>query len=510
MNSTPWPPRESPGTAVTAPALSASFTDVFGLRHSGIFPSGREPSIATLRAWTKCRRIPAHKVGHFVYYDPAEVAAHIRSKLKLPADEFAIATVRHSAAVRKVQPLPPLRWSPRSRPCKISEFRNPSGAIVFCVYANLDGVRVRRNFRTRAEAEIERQRLEIQRLDLSHQFRAVLTRLSAEQVREAEAAFRLLEDRLEHPQPLLFYLEQALARQITPGFRTQLKEAVAAYLVAKTREHERAVLSVAQLGTITRAMKALCSFFPDQPVSQFTGEQLLPFLDQGEPTLKTYNNRRSLVFNFFKHAVRHGWSAENPVEKTPYYRVHHRRGSAQTMTADRAAALMAFLETYAGGALVPYFALCLFAGVRPCFKTGEISKLRPESVRLDTGAIHIEPDVSKVKMKRVVTLQPNLAAWLSAYPLSRYPIRPLNLPHLHRAVFTKFVLSHDILRHTFISMFVAKFRSVGEAALQAGNSEDVIRKFYLDLKSPAEGERFFAIVPQCRPKIAGVERTGDC
>ena len=45
-------------------------------------------------------------------------------------------------------------------------------------------------------------------------------------------------------------------------------------------------------------------------------------------------------------------------------------------------------------------------------------------------------------------------------------------------------------------MFVAKFRSIGEAALQAGNSESIIRKHYLDLKSPAEAEQFFGILPQ--------------
>lgn len=42
------------------------------------------------------------------------------------------------------------------------------------------------------------------------------------------------------------------------------------------------------------------------------------------------------------------------------------------------------------------------------------------------------------------------------------------------------------MRHTFISKLVAKFRSIGEAALQAGNSETIIRKHYLDLKD-AEG-----------------------
>lgn len=57
----------------------------------------------------------------------------------------------------------------------------------------------------------------------------------------------------------------------------------------------------------------------------------------------------------------------------------------------------------------------------------------------------------------------------------------------------------DILQHTFIAMFVGKFRSVGEAALQAGNSEDVIRKFYLALKSKKEGERFFSILPKQHP-----------
>ena len=57
-------------------------------------------------------------------------------------------------------------------------------------------------------------------------------------------------------------------------------------------------------------------------------------------------------------------------------------------------------------------------------------------------------------------------------------------------------IAHDVLRHTFISMFVGKYRSMGEAALQAGNSESIIRKHYLDLKSTAEAEQFFGILPQ--------------
>ena len=68
----------------------------------------------------------------------------------------------------------------------------------------------------------------------------------------------------------------------------------------------------------------------------------------------------------------------------------------------------------------------------------------------------------------------------------------------------KFRLTHDVLRHTFISMFVAKFRSLGEAALQAGNSESIIRKHYLDLKTTQEAEEFFGILPK---KGAAADKT---
>jgi hypothetical protein len=65
--------------------IASQLTDIVGLRLCGIFPAGKEPSIRTLREWTKLRRIPCHRVGHFIYYDPVEVAVHIRTRLKVPA-----------------------------------------------------------------------------------------------------------------------------------------------------------------------------------------------------------------------------------------------------------------------------------------------------------------------------------------------------------------------------------------------------------------------------------------
>jgi hypothetical protein len=72
---------ETPST----PAIGSQLTDIVGLRLCGIFPTGKEPSIRTLREWTKLRRIPHHRSGHFIYYDPNEVGMHIRCKLLVPA-----------------------------------------------------------------------------------------------------------------------------------------------------------------------------------------------------------------------------------------------------------------------------------------------------------------------------------------------------------------------------------------------------------------------------------------
>jgi integrase len=212
--------------------------------------------------------------------------------------------------------------------------------------------------------------------------------------------------------------------------------------------------------------------------------------------MKTYNNRRGIVSTFFKYAFQRGWVVENPIPKVPHHRIRRRRGTALTLTAIQARDFMAEMEKLEDGRWVPFFALGLFAGIRPSVPDGEIARLQSEDIRLDTGVISISARVSKVREPRKVIIQPNLAAWLRAYPLETFPIVVPNHYRRHAAITKKFGLSHDVLRHTFISMFVAKFRSMGEAALQAGNSESIIRKHYLDLKTTAEAEDFWSIMPQ--------------
>lgn len=376
----------------------------------------------------------------------------------------------------------------------VTRFENRNGVTSWRVAGWLHGVRVRRNFKSREEAAAVKATLEIRALQAAAGLRAVATVLTEAQVREAEAVFRRLDG---HSRSLSCYVDFALANYREPEKQKPLAEAVTEYVAAKKHELEQDHISRPQFARIGWDLKRLVEFSPKRSVAELTVANLIGFLESGRPGLKTYNNRRGILSTFFKYAFHRGWMAENPILKVPHHRIRRKRGVAQTFPAAQARELMEYFETFEGGRWVPYFALCLFAGIRPGVPHGEITKLKPEAVMLDHGVIHISAEVSKVREPRKVVIQPNLAAWLRAYPLDRFPIVVGNFKRRREKFRAKFRLTHDVLRHTFISMFVAKFRSIGEAALQAGNSEAIIRKHYLDLKTKEEAEQFFGIMPQC-------------
>ena len=382
----------------------------------------------------------------------------------------------------------------------VSRFENRNGAISWRVTGWLHGLRIRRNYKTREEAAAEKSVLEIKALQAAAGLRAVATVLTDDQVREAEAVFRRLSGK---PHPLSFYVDFALSSYREPEHQKPLSAAISEYVSTKTHEFEQKHISLPQIARIRWDLRRLQDHFRGKAVAELTVASLVTFLELGKPSLKTYNNRRGIVSTFLKFCYLRGWIAENPVQRIPQHRIRQHRGLAHTFTAGQARQFMDFIEGLEGGRFVPYYALCLFAGIRPGVPGGEITKLRPEAVDLDAGVINVSAEASKVREPRKVEIQPNLAAWLQAYPLKRFPIVVGNFQKRRAKFAGRFNLTHDVLRHTFISMFVAKFRSVGEAALQAGNSEGIIRRHYLDLKSKEEAEDFWGILPQ-RAVPAGV------
>jgi hypothetical protein len=155
------------------------------------------------------------------------------------------------------------------------------------------------------------------------------------------------------------------------------------------------------------------------------------------------------------------------------------------------------VESFHDGKLGRYFALALFAGIRPGTE-GELYKLakhpdRDRLIDLKRGIVSIPPEVSKTRKKRQIVIRPALRAWLEA---TEPEIIPTNADRLLREMRKRHGLTHDILRHSFISFHVAAFRSVGDAAIEAGNTEAVIKEHYLKIASAAQGKAFWRIAPK--------------
>ena len=396
---------------------------------------------------------------------------------------------------------------------KISPFTNPSGGKAYRVSGTLDGKSIRKNFKTRSDAVAYRQELEIQFLQGESEGQTVWTTLTHDQNRDAIAAVNLLKES-NSTKSLTFAVKYFLDHYKEAAETMAVEAAVEEYTDERSREFERGIISRRQERAISIEMNNLKDYFAGRIVGEIRGDELREYLDKTRgrskavPSLKTWNNRRGYLSTFFKYCLAKKYVAENPILDVPQFKVKKARGTAATLSAAEAKEFMYWLETYRGkqnkdgswwgrpGCMVPYFALTLFAGIRPDFKDGEIGKLRPQDIRFDTDVILIEPEISKVNEKRTIKLQPNLRRWLEKYPIRDYPIIPRRMRDLLVDVRKGRNLPYDVMRHTFISMTVGAFRSVGDTALQAGNSEAVSRKHYLDLKSVDEADEFWKIVPK--------------
>lgn len=220
---------------------------------------------------------------------------------------------------------------------------------------------------------------------------------------------------------------------------------------------------------------------------------------------KTWNNFRADIHSFCAWCgdAQRRWIGDNPATPIQKYKVS--RGVPDSLSVAQSEALMQHVATFEGGKLVHYFALALFAGLRTG-EDGELHKLakhpdKAKLIDLKNDVIHVQPEISKTGHYRQVKIRPNLRRWLLDYPAA---ILPVNHSRLVKAVRAKFQLSHDVLRHTFFSMYIAAFNSIGRAALEGGNTEGIIRRHYLNLSNMDEGKRFWEIEPPKGKKIINI------
>ncbi|MCU0792167.1 MAG: site-specific integrase [Opitutaceae bacterium] len=366
------------------------------------------------------------------------------------------------------------------------------------VEGRIAGVRVRKFFPNREEAEGYRQLKEVEALNGGHELRASVTHLTADQLRQAEAAFRRLGEK-----PLLAAVDWYLDTYRDTLTKKTVKEAYPGFLDSIRDEVRQSTID-----DYTSSLKAFGEFTDKRSLPEIRGDDVEAFLTKRGLKKKSWNNTRADLHAFFAWAEKapRKWITSNPVAEVKTITLT--RGLPEIISVRTARDLMSFVATYRGqgkepkpaGFLVPYFSLALFAGIRPAINEGEIIRLGrlknlAAVIDLKNRVIRITPEIAKTKDIRQVTIQPNLESWLRAYPGDKFPITPPSLFDEVSFVRKKFALGHDVLRHTFITMHVTKFRSMGDTALQSGNSEKMIKKHYLNIANPDDADAFWSIVP---------------
>jgi hypothetical protein len=405
------------------------------------------------------------------------------------------------ATPRKRSPLKPKRKTATG--LTLREIQSTKGRVKYSAFLvqgwSENGKRQRRQFKTEAEA---RRFISDKQVALLNDvpIHTVITRLTPEQIAQAESAFSRLAGRATLDEAISHFL----AKAAPPEKAVELRPALRDFLIAKEGQGLRQQ-SLDQLeSTLTR----FCTYAEGRGINHVhdadsaTVEQFLRSLRAKDgverATPKTWNNYRADLSTFFSWCrdPRRRWILANPCEGVTKVKLDG-IGEPDRLTIAQAARLMRDAQTSHGGKLARYFALALFAGIRPGPK-GELYKLakhpeRDRLIDLKMGIITIPPEVSKTRQKRQIVIRPALRAWLEA---TAPEILPTNADRNLKQMRKRHALTHDILRHSFISFHVGAFRSIGDAALEAGNSESVIKAHYLNLATSAQGKAFWRIAPK--------------
>lgn len=372
-----------------------------------------------------------------------------------------------------------------------------------------DGKWKRKQFKTQADAErfVALKRIEVENEGIAQ--RMVLSPLDDSQLEEAKQAFDALGGTYKLSEAVSYFLKHHRA----PDYEIRLEDALKRYLEAKEKEGTRPRTLAAIKSVVTQFIVA-----SDYPwTHEVNSTHALSFLEglrskDGETraTRKTWNNYRNDLHAFFswcgeeEKATNRPYIFNNPLETVRKYtgaQVREEQSSKPNTTpAQELERLLCVLLRWKEGALLRYYALAYFAGIRP-EELKRLSDREDELINLETRTINIPANISKTRHERNVTISENLAAWLEIAPK---PIIPANFDKLSKKIRKHFALTHDEPRHSFISFHVAVNHSVGKAALEAGNSESIVKKHYLRLHTFEQGEHFWSLVPS--PQGRGVTR----
>jgi integrase len=226
-------------------------------------------------------------------------------------------------------------------------------------------------------------------------------------------------------------------------------------------------------------------------VAEISAKEVDAWLFSLKNSAQSRDKHRRLLHNFFGYCAGRGYCDENPVSRASKVKVIRKAPGILT-PADTAAVLAA-----AAAEIVPALAIGFFAGLR----TAEIARLDWNQIDLKRGFIEVTAENAKSSQRRLVTITPNLKAWLEPHTQLSGPVRLSEMRHKDRFDIARadsgIKWPPNACRHSFASYHLAMNQDAAATALQLGHANTaVLFQHYRELARPEDAKAYFAITPE--------------
>jgi integrase len=231
--------------------------------------------------------------------------------------------------------------------------------------------------------------------------------------------------------------------------------------------------------------------FGERLIAEITPEELDTWLRDLPYSPKSRLNFRQHVGVLFSYAKRRRMISENPIEFTARPKLIDK--PPEIFTVDELTALLQAAQRTEPD-VVPMLAIGAFAGLRE----SEIHQLDFSEVNLARGLIEVKAAKAKSAKRRLVPIQPNLAAWLLHFSGMTGSVVPEfargKLARVRKAAEINW--KHNALRHSFASYRFAATNNASTVAAELGHSTaHLLYNTYRELVQPDEAARYWKIAP---------------
>lgn len=303
--------------------------------------------------------------------------------------------------------------------------------------------------------------------------------LTMEQQREAAIAYSMLPTGTTLTQCVQAYLD-ALAK--TPTTKQDLTSLANAFIGERQKDLRKNTLD-----NYRRVLNHTLEQF--DTLAEITTEAVRTWVNTQTP----HNKNRTLraLSAFFSWLIERDYATSNPIANIKLAKVD--APARQVLSIEETKKLLA-TAIEKDKRLIPYLALCLFAGLRP----DECKQLTP--AHFTKEYIRIDESIAKTHSARTVPIHNNLSAILAKYPIPSNGIMcglshdrfKKNVSALIKASGIEW--ANDIMRHSYASYEYERTRDAPATAANMGHTgTDLFFRHYRGLVEPKTGEQFFSI-----------------